>query len=130
MVAVAGPTWAADSALLDTRDGAHATKAYLVASGAGLYDLHTLPTALYDPTAGPNSDSNYLAWGNAAGSAYPAPWQIANGDTGIGVFYAADDTLTITVVTTIAAPPVVPTGVLRVSVLYFEPVTAVAANFA
>lgn len=120
--------WAADAYALDVGDTLNGSQSYF--AGASW-------STDYDPTnEGPGLNcSNVRTDGNIynraplsvqAGTATSGPLHA----TGVGVFYPTSDTLVMSLTTTIGSPPVVPTGVLRLKVIYFAPVTAVAAAFA
>ncbi len=49
---------------------------------------------------------------------------------GAGVRYAGVDTIAVNILTAVADPPIVPTGVLRVKIMYFTPITATPAGLA
>lgn len=120
--------WAADSAVLDIADGTHPTLKY-----ADAFSILALNVD-YDPEDAPNLGTNYANAVEAAGGVQNTYW--GSGTTGIaqrlaGWRYAADDTITITLDTTaMGNAPVSPTGQLLVKILYFAPVTVIAADFA
>ncbi len=127
---LAGPKWAADSAMLQVGDVAGGADAYSDTGGNNVGQGSNY-AALYVPTVAPNSTTSVVGWGYLdVGSKYQQAFGSYNGDNGMGVFYSADDVLTVKIVTTIASPPVVPVGILRVRVTYSLPVTVVDASFA
>lgn len=115
--------WAADTAALTMGDTTYGASFYYNA-----YDLVGSLIAPYDPpTAFVNSNfANLGDLGTPASAAIP----FGTIDGGPGIYYPAADTLTMTVATTIAAPPVVPAGVLLVRVVLLMPSAATAAAFA
>ncbi len=133
--------WACDEASLDMGDADEAT-GYL----AGLTFVSDLSNTPYDATnavgnvfsaAGlPGNDAS--ASGSYADGAYFVLPAIGLSNPRGGVlsgtppmtYGPANGPITMTLTTTIASPPVVATGTALVKIVYFLPVTAVAASFA
>lgn len=113
--------WAADTALFDVGDTQGGPGSYYPAAS---YDLVSAFND-YDPVNESTANTQTI-------SVPSTPYQPAGyaSTAMVGVRYAAADAIVMTVVTTIAVPPVVPTGILLVKVLYFAPVVPTPASFA
>ncbi len=116
-----GAPWDADTALLNIVD---------TLNGAGAY-CDALPLAgvdaggdVYDPAAVNSTVNCYRLSFMDTTNPNPDYVDVGFGKDGIGVNYEADDTIVMTIVTTGAGGT---TGKTRIKIIYFTPITAVAA---
>lgn len=124
--------WAADTASFDMGDVLTSATAYYSAIDPKLTIIGP-----YDPTnVNPStnfcnlgSDGNTYGTSGAGGTGIASIFSVGTAAGG-GIRYATDDTLTMTLTTTIASPPVVPAGELLARVLMLLPSTATDAAFA
>lgn len=129
LVPLAAP-WAADDAILSMGDVVKGATSYFslrlgqsFPTLSSAYDNENVQFGVnYGNVAdlGSNYDSG-ATWFDAGAGAF------ASG--GFGIYYPADDALTMEVDTTIASPPVVPAGILLIRVLYIPPVTPTVPAF-